>query len=197
MKTFEADKLAARFGGLLEANQALIKEEYLRRLFEALLGDVMHHEPGTAFGLGGKGGGLDEVIAWRQAGAVGKFDLAHGAALIFERAVDDVGDLVVLEFFDERAATVDAGLLEKVSEGAVDELDAHLVIDDGVGVGFGVGVGPLPMSPGCFSSSAQVRSPATPSGFRCAFTWNASIDLLVASGVSPPRKLWTPSLYLT
>lgn len=40
LKTFEADKLAARFGGLLEANQALIKEEYLRRLFEALLNEI-------------------------------------------------------------------------------------------------------------------------------------------------------------
>ena len=40
LKTFEADKLAARFDGLQEANHALIKEEYLRRLFEALLNEI-------------------------------------------------------------------------------------------------------------------------------------------------------------
>ena len=40
LKTFEADKLAARFDGLQEASHALIKEEYLRRLFEALLNEI-------------------------------------------------------------------------------------------------------------------------------------------------------------
>lgn len=40
LKVFEADKLAARFDGLQEANQTLIKEEYLRRLFEALLNEI-------------------------------------------------------------------------------------------------------------------------------------------------------------
>ena len=40
LKTFEADKLAARFDGLQEASHALIKEEYLRRLFEALLDEI-------------------------------------------------------------------------------------------------------------------------------------------------------------
>jgi signal transduction histidine kinase len=40
LKTFEADKLAARFDGLQEANHALVKEEYLRRLFEALLNEI-------------------------------------------------------------------------------------------------------------------------------------------------------------
>ena len=40
LKTFEADKLAARFDGLQEANHALNKEEYLRRLFEALLNEI-------------------------------------------------------------------------------------------------------------------------------------------------------------
>jgi two-component system phosphate regulon sensor histidine kinase PhoR len=40
LKTFEADKLAALFVGLKEANHALVKEEYLRRLFEALLNEI-------------------------------------------------------------------------------------------------------------------------------------------------------------
>ena len=40
LKVFEADKLAARFIGLKEGNEALIKEEYLRRLFEALLHEI-------------------------------------------------------------------------------------------------------------------------------------------------------------
>jgi len=40
LNTFEADKLAALFAGLQEANHALTKEEYLRRLFEALLNEI-------------------------------------------------------------------------------------------------------------------------------------------------------------
>jgi len=40
LKTSELDKLAARFVGLREGNQALVKEEYLRRLFEALLNEI-------------------------------------------------------------------------------------------------------------------------------------------------------------
>lgn len=40
LKVFEADKLAARFAGLLESDQALVKEEYLRRLFESLLNEI-------------------------------------------------------------------------------------------------------------------------------------------------------------
>lgn len=40
LKDFEADKLTALFSGLLEAQQALNKEEYLRRLFEALLNEI-------------------------------------------------------------------------------------------------------------------------------------------------------------
>lgn len=40
LKTFEADKLAARFSGLIEAESALAKEEYLRRLFESLLNEI-------------------------------------------------------------------------------------------------------------------------------------------------------------
>ncbi|GAA5148303.1 hypothetical protein GCM10023213_44300 [Prosthecobacter algae] len=37
---FEADKLSARFQGLAEAQHALNKEEYLRRLFESLLNEI-------------------------------------------------------------------------------------------------------------------------------------------------------------
>jgi two-component system, OmpR family, phosphate regulon sensor histidine kinase PhoR len=40
LKVFEADKLAAKFIGLQESSQALIKEEYLRRLFESLLQEI-------------------------------------------------------------------------------------------------------------------------------------------------------------
>lgn len=40
LQTFEADKLAARFTGLIEAESALAKEEYLRRLFESLLNEI-------------------------------------------------------------------------------------------------------------------------------------------------------------
>jgi signal transduction histidine kinase len=40
LKVFEADKLAAKFIGLKEGNAALIKEEYLRRLFESLLNEI-------------------------------------------------------------------------------------------------------------------------------------------------------------
>lgn len=40
LKVSEMDKLAARFIGLREGNQALVKEEYLRRLFEALLNEI-------------------------------------------------------------------------------------------------------------------------------------------------------------
>lgn len=40
LKPFEADKLGARFQGLIEAETALNKEEYLRRLFEALLNEI-------------------------------------------------------------------------------------------------------------------------------------------------------------
>lgn len=40
LKTFEANKLSARFQGLIEAESALNKEEYLRRLFESLLNEI-------------------------------------------------------------------------------------------------------------------------------------------------------------
>lgn len=40
LKAFEADRLAARIRGLLETEAALTKEEYLRRLFEALLNEI-------------------------------------------------------------------------------------------------------------------------------------------------------------
>lgn len=40
LRVFEADKLAAKFIGLKEGNTALIKEEYLRRLFESLLHEI-------------------------------------------------------------------------------------------------------------------------------------------------------------
>jgi two-component system, OmpR family, phosphate regulon sensor histidine kinase PhoR len=40
LKVFEADRLVAKFSGLLESSQALIKEEYLRRLFESLLQEI-------------------------------------------------------------------------------------------------------------------------------------------------------------
>ena len=40
LRVFEADKLAAKFIGLKEGNAALIKEEYLRRLFESLLHEI-------------------------------------------------------------------------------------------------------------------------------------------------------------
>jgi PAS domain S-box-containing protein len=40
LKTSEVDKLTARFIGLRESSQALIKEEYLRRLFESLLHEI-------------------------------------------------------------------------------------------------------------------------------------------------------------
>ena len=40
LNTFEVDKLSARFQGLTEAQNALNKEEYLRRLFESLLNEI-------------------------------------------------------------------------------------------------------------------------------------------------------------
>lgn len=40
LKSFEADKLSARFQGLTEAQNVLNKEEYLRRLFESLLNEI-------------------------------------------------------------------------------------------------------------------------------------------------------------
>lgn len=40
LKIFEADKLKARFQGLIESESALHKEEYLRRLFESLLNEI-------------------------------------------------------------------------------------------------------------------------------------------------------------
>ena len=40
LRPAEADKLAARFTGLVEAEGALAREEYLRRLFEALLQEI-------------------------------------------------------------------------------------------------------------------------------------------------------------
>ena len=40
LRPAEADKLAARFAGLVEAEGALAREEYLRRLFEALLQEI-------------------------------------------------------------------------------------------------------------------------------------------------------------
>lgn len=40
LKAFEADKLSAKFQGLMEAQSSLIKEEYLRRLFESLLNEI-------------------------------------------------------------------------------------------------------------------------------------------------------------
>ncbi len=40
LKTSEVDKLTARFTGLRESSQALIKEEYLRRIFESLLNEI-------------------------------------------------------------------------------------------------------------------------------------------------------------
>jgi two-component system, OmpR family, phosphate regulon sensor histidine kinase PhoR len=38
--SFDPEKLAARFAGLLEAESVLSREEYLRRLFEALLNEI-------------------------------------------------------------------------------------------------------------------------------------------------------------
>ncbi len=40
LKPHEIDRLPARYQGLVEASQALTKEEYLRRLFEALLNEI-------------------------------------------------------------------------------------------------------------------------------------------------------------
>lgn len=40
LKDFEADKLSAKFHGLMDAESALHKEEYLRRLFESLLNEI-------------------------------------------------------------------------------------------------------------------------------------------------------------
>ncbi|SKB04106.1 two-component system, OmpR family, phosphate regulon sensor histidine kinase PhoR [Prosthecobacter debontii] len=40
LRDFEADKLGAKFAGLIEAETALHKEEYLRRLFESLLNEI-------------------------------------------------------------------------------------------------------------------------------------------------------------
>lgn len=40
LRVFEADRLAAKFIGLKEGSAALIKEEYLRRLFESLLHEI-------------------------------------------------------------------------------------------------------------------------------------------------------------
>lgn len=40
LRSAEADKLAARFTGLVEAERTLAREEYLRRLFEALLQEI-------------------------------------------------------------------------------------------------------------------------------------------------------------
>ena len=95
-----------------------------------LLGDVMHHEPRTAFRLGRQGRGFDEIIATRQARTVGKLDLAHDAALLFKRTLDDIGDLMVLKLLNEHATAMDASLLKKVRQRAIREFDAHLIIDD-------------------------------------------------------------------
>lgn len=40
LNAFEADKLAALFSGLQQSSQELVKEEYLRRLFESLLNEI-------------------------------------------------------------------------------------------------------------------------------------------------------------
>jgi signal transduction histidine kinase len=40
LREFEADKLAALFAGLQETAKTLVKEEYLRRLFESLLNEI-------------------------------------------------------------------------------------------------------------------------------------------------------------
>lgn len=40
LRDFQADALATRFASLQESNQSLLKEEYLRRLFEALLSEI-------------------------------------------------------------------------------------------------------------------------------------------------------------
>ena len=40
LKSFEADRLVAKFMGLKEGSDALVKEEYLRRLFESLLHEI-------------------------------------------------------------------------------------------------------------------------------------------------------------
>lgn len=40
LRAFQADALATRFTSLQDSNQSLLKEEYLRRLFEALLSEI-------------------------------------------------------------------------------------------------------------------------------------------------------------
>lgn len=40
LRDFQADALATRFTSLQDSNQSLLKEEYLRRLFEALLSEI-------------------------------------------------------------------------------------------------------------------------------------------------------------
>jgi two-component system, OmpR family, phosphate regulon sensor histidine kinase PhoR len=40
LRDFQSDALATRFASLQESNQSLLKEEYLRRLFEALLSEI-------------------------------------------------------------------------------------------------------------------------------------------------------------
>ena len=100
-------------------------------LGHGLLGDVVHHEPGAAFSLGRQRRGLDEVMPARQVRGVGKLNLAHDAPLLLQRTLDDIGDLVVLQLLNQRAAAMDAALLKKMRQGSVDEFDAQLVIDDG------------------------------------------------------------------
>ena len=79
-----------------------IGDEVLSDLFcHGLLSDVMHHEPSTAFRFGRQRGGLDEVMSASDAAAAQRRELhfTHDTPLVFERTLDDVDDLVILDLF--------------------------------------------------------------------------------------------------
>ena len=104
-------------------------------LGEGGLGDILHHEPGGADAGIQDGGGFDEEVATAEIGRGGGFagehlDLPGDPPLLLNGLLDEGGELVVTQLFDQTAAGVDAGALQHGGEWLIREEDAHLRIDD-------------------------------------------------------------------
>lgn len=108
-------------------------EVFADLLGEHLLGDVVNHEPSTAFGLGRERGGLDQKMAADGAAAAvagEEADLADAAAAFTEGEANGLDDLVIVNFIQERAEALDGGPTKELGDGLVGEADVKISIDD-------------------------------------------------------------------
>ena len=108
-------------------------EVFAYLLCEDLFGDVVNHQPGTAFSLCRQRGGLDEVMASTGAVCViaaDKADLTYIATAFCERHFNGFDNLMVVDFIEQGVVALDGGSLKQLGDVAIGESDFEVSIDN-------------------------------------------------------------------